>query len=52
MLRYEPSDRRWFVEAFVKNIENNVVWASSNSTGATGSLEPPRTWGIRGGAKF
>lgn len=52
MLRYEPSDRSWFVEAFVKNIENNVVWASSNSTGATGSLEPPRTWGIRGGAKF
>jgi len=67
-LRYEAPDRRWEIEAFVQNLENEAVktdiqnvGASSNGTPSSGPTNlgtwvafynPPRTYGLRVGARF
>jgi len=49
------ADDRWFVTAYVFNLENSQRLGASN-TGATGAVfmaaEQPRTYGIRIGGKF
>ena len=67
-LRYEAPERRWEVEVFVQNLENEAVktdiqniGASSNGTPTSaptnlgtwvGFYNPPRTYGLRVGARF
>jgi len=67
-LRYEAPERRWEIEAFVQNVEDKAVktdiqniGASSNGTPTTGPsnlgtwvafYNPPRTYGVRVGARF
>ena len=52
------ADDRYFVTAYVNNIENNDIVGNSfpNPFGGAGlvvgSLRPPRTYGIRAGVKF
>jgi iron complex outermembrane recepter protein len=52
------ADDRYFVTAYVNNIENNDIIGNSfpNPFGGAallaGSLRPPRTYGIRAGVKF
>jgi iron complex outermembrane receptor protein len=48
-------NERWFVSAYVFNIENNqrLTTATTNSAGAISAAgEPPRTYGLRIGGKF
>lgn len=56
MLTYAPRDTFWEVQAYVKNLENNYVFAVNNEQGSTassiGGLFPPRTYGVRLRARF
>lgn len=54
---FNAPDDRFFVSAFIRNIEDNTpVGASSAATQTTaytiGVLRPPRTYGVRAGVKF
>ncbi|HTI66835.1 MAG TPA: TonB-dependent receptor [Caulobacteraceae bacterium] len=57
-LRYEPAGGRWFVNAYINNIDDQTVKAGSLVTvGAVGSwintqLLPPRTYGMKVGYSF
>lgn len=54
-LGYWAEGDAWFIEAFVKNVEDEAVLTTlniSSSVNTTGSLAPPKTYGIRLGAKF
>ena len=52
------ADDRYFITAYINNIENNDIVGNSfpNPFGGAGlvvgSLRPPRTYGIRAGVKF
>ncbi len=52
-LTYNASDSRWYVQAFAKNLENNVL-VTTAAAGANGTLQldDPRTYGVRAGIKF
>ncbi|SES18865.1 TonB-dependent receptor [Sphingobium sp. YR768] len=52
-LTYNAPDKRWYVQAFGRNLENSVVMGGlSVGTFATAQLTDPRTYGVRGGFKF
>lgn len=56
-LTYHSPDDRWNIGAFVRNIEEAVVYHGSNSSPAPGSFIPtfidaPRTYGVRVGFDF
>lgn len=59
-LTYYSNDGRWNFGAWIKNITNEVVYATTaggtqfplSATGGTGFLESPRTFGIRAGLNF
>ena len=59
-LTYYSSDGRWNLGAWIKNITNEVVYATTaggtqfplSATGGTGFLENPRTFGMRAGLNF
>jgi iron complex outermembrane recepter protein len=54
-LRYSAPDDRWFIEAFGQNLGNRTVLVSGGLNQGnipTGSYAPPRTYGIKAGAKF
>jgi iron complex outermembrane receptor protein len=49
-LTYSPSGAPWSVQAFVRNIENSAVFGTLNATSpdsGSGSIEPPRTFGVQ-----
>ena len=52
-LTFNAPDRRWYVQGFAKNLENNVI-INDLSSGAfqSVSVNEPRTYGVRGGFKF
>lgn len=52
-LTYTAPEDRFFIGAFVENLENDLV-ATSASTGLFGSVtfSDPRTYGVRAGVKF
>ncbi|MGC4252088.1 MAG: TonB-dependent receptor [Sphingobium sp.] len=52
-LTYTAPEGSWYVQGFVKNIENEVTVANA-STGIVSlvSIEAPRTYGVRAGVKF
>lgn len=55
-VKFSSADDRWFANAFVKNITDELVWAGSFavSTSRTigGTLMPPRTYGLTLGYNF
>lgn len=58
-LRYTAADQRWYLEGYVKNIENTVEVTYINSApgwptlnNGTLSIGDPRTYGVRAGLKF
>ncbi|MCY1672772.1 TonB-dependent receptor [Novosphingobium sp. SL115] len=52
-LTYNEPNEKWYVQAFVKNLENNVT-VSSIAPGANGTVQlaDPLTYGMRAGFKF
>jgi iron complex outermembrane receptor protein len=52
-LTYKAPRERYYVQAYAKNLENNITIAAAAS-GNTPSvtIEEPRTYGIRAGVKF
>jgi iron complex outermembrane recepter protein len=54
-LTYYAADDRWNIGLWGKNLENSSVWSSGGTLGpseAFAFIEPPRTFGIRVGAKI
>jgi iron complex outermembrane receptor protein len=50
---YKADGNAWYVQGFVKNIENSItVAAASSGISATVTFQEPRTYGIRSGIKF
>jgi iron complex outermembrane receptor protein len=54
-LTFEAPEKRWYVSAYVRNAENSVV--AGNAVAGIGNvpaldLMPPRTYGVRLGARF
>lgn len=53
LLAYNAPGDRWHVQAFAKNLEDNiVVTTAATGTFATAQLADPRTYGVRAGFKF
>jgi iron complex outermembrane recepter protein len=52
-ITYTAAGRRFYVQAFVKNLENKVVITTA-APGANGTVQlgDPRTYGVRAGFKF
>lgn len=58
-LEYTPSDERWFARAWVRNITDEAVYTGGGggqspfvSGFITGTINPPRTYGVTIGARF
>lgn len=52
-LTYTAPEDRFYVQGFVKNVENEITLASASSgLGAVVTPEEPRTYGVRAGFKF
>ena len=57
-IRFEPENKRFLIEGFVQNIQNNHVRTGAGSFGAPTTpvflsvLQPPRTYGVRARANF
>ncbi len=58
-LEYTPADERWFARAWVRNITNETVYTGGGGGQSpfvagfiTGSINPPRTYGLTIGARF
>ncbi|MFM6854035.1 MAG: TonB-dependent receptor, partial [Sphingopyxis sp.] len=52
-LTYNAPERAWFVQGFVKNLENEITLAAANSgTFSSATIETPRTFGVRAGIRF
>ncbi|RVU04258.1 TonB-dependent receptor [Novosphingobium umbonatum] len=52
---YNSPDKKYYVGAFAKNLENRIVITSATANGTflgTASFEDPRTYGVRAGYKF
>jgi len=50
---YKAPGNRYYVQAYLKNLENNITVAAANADSIPGvTLEESRTYGIRGGVKF
>ena len=50
---YTAPDDRYYVQGFVKNVENNITLAAAQSgLNAQAIIEAPRTYGVRAGVKF
>lgn len=53
LIAYNAPDNRWYLQAFAKNLEDNiVVTTAATGTFATAQLADPRTYGARFGVKF
>lgn len=52
-LTYTAAQKRWYVGAYAKNLENEITLSFANSgIGAAAGIEEPRTYGVRAGFKF
>jgi iron complex outermembrane recepter protein len=52
-LTYKAPEDRFYVQGFVKNLENEITLAAASSgLGASATIEEPRTYGVRAGFKF
>lgn len=52
-LTYTAPDDRFYVQAYAKNLENEITLSSlSAQTGTSASFADPRTYGLRAGVKF
>ncbi|WP_052507841.1 TonB-dependent receptor [Sphingomonas hengshuiensis] len=58
-LTYNAPDRRWYLQGFVKNLEDTIVLSSATTVaafpglaGGTVTFQDPRTYGMRAGFKF
>lgn len=52
-LGYKAPEDRWFLQGFVKNLENEITLAAAVSgIGAAATIEEPRTYGVRAGFNF
>jgi iron complex outermembrane receptor protein len=52
-LTYNGPDDRYYVQAFIKNIENKIVVTTVIAgTFPTANFADPRLFGVRGGYKF
>ena len=50
---YTAADNRYYVQGFVKNVENSITIAgASTGLAASVTIEAPRTYGVRAGVKF
>ena len=49
-LTYRPDDDRWYIQAFVKNLEDHIQITSAALDSV--NISEPRTFGVRVGAKF
>ena len=50
-LTYAAADERWYVQAFGKNLENEILVTGVDSFNNVTPADP-RTYGVRGGVKF
>jgi iron complex outermembrane receptor protein len=53
-LTYNAPKSAWYVQGFVKNLEDNIIVTSLSVSvpNGTASISDPRTYGVRFGAKF
>jgi len=58
-LTYSAPDDKWFIQGFVKNLEDNITVSSATTVAAfpglnngTAQFADPRTYGVRAGFKF
>ncbi|MGR6330004.1 TonB-dependent receptor [Sphingomonas sp. XXL09] len=52
-LTYNAPANRWYVQGFVRNVENSLVVSTAGSgTYASVQLQDPRTYGVRTGFRF
>jgi len=52
-LTYNAPDNRWYLQGYVKNIENAIVISYAATTSFPSvQLSEPRTYGVRAGYKF
>lgn len=52
-ITYNAPNERFYIQGFVKNIEDNITIAhAASGIGAGVFIEAPRTYGVRGGVKF
>ena len=52
-LTYTGAKEIWFIQGYIKNLENNnVAIGLGGLTAPTAFLAPPRTFGVRAGVKF
>ncbi len=52
-LTYKAADDRYYIQGFVKNLENEITLAAASSgLAASATIEEPRTYGVRAGFKF
>jgi iron complex outermembrane recepter protein len=52
-LTYNAPEDRFYIQGFVKNLENEITLAAASSgLGASATIEEPRTYGVRAGFKF
>jgi iron complex outermembrane recepter protein len=52
-LTYHAPEDRFYLQGFVKNLENEITLAAASSgLGASATIEEPRTYGVRAGFKF
>ena len=53
LLTYNAPDNRWYLQGFVRNVENSiVVTAAQTGIFASAQLADPRTYGVRAGVNF
>jgi iron complex outermembrane receptor protein len=52
-LNYNAPNKRWYIGAYAKNLENEITISFANSgIGSAAGIEEPRTYGARAGFKF
>lgn len=52
-LTYKAAEDRFYIQGFVKNLENEITLAAASSgLAASATIEEPRTYGVRAGFKF
>lgn len=52
-LTFKAPEDRFYIQAFAKNLENEITLAAASSgLAASATIEEPRTYGVRAGLKF
>ena len=52
-LTYNAPDQRWYLQGFVRNVENSIVVSTASSGAFAGvQIQDPRTYGVRTGFRF